>query len=214
MKKGVIFDLDGTLWDAADQIVVSWNQTILRFPEVREVLTRKRLEEELGKPMDQIAVSLFPYLSYQRAVEIINVCGEDENRYLKEHGAVLYQGLEESLKVLSEDYPLYIVSNCQRGYIEAFLEYYRFTGYFQDTECYGNTQKSKGDNIRSLLQRNQIDQAVYVGDTMGDYEACRQAGIPFIWASYGFGEVREADAEISSILELPKILKHIWNQLF
>ena len=45
MKKGVIFDLDGTLWDAADQIVVSWNQTILRFPEVREVLTRKRLEE-------------------------------------------------------------------------------------------------------------------------------------------------------------------------
>lgn len=214
MKKGVIFDMDGTLWDAADQIVASWNQTILKFPEIREGLTRKRLEEELGKPMDQIATSIFPYLSYERAVEIMNVCGEDENQYLKTHGAILYEGLEESLKILAKEYPLYIVSNCQRGYIEAFLEHYQFWGYFQDIECYGNTLKSKGHNIQELIKRNQIEQAVYVGDTKGDYEACLQAEIPFIWASYGFGTVCEADAEISCISELSKVLNHVWKHLF
>ena len=27
MKKAVIFDMDGTLWDSVDEIVESWNKT-------------------------------------------------------------------------------------------------------------------------------------------------------------------------------------------
>ena len=37
------------------------------------------------------------------------------------------------------------------------------------------------------MERNRITSAAYVGDTQGDLEAARLAGIPFVWAAYGFG---------------------------
>ena len=41
--------------------------------------------------------------------------------------------------------------------------------------------------IRLILERNGLKNPVYVGDTQGDYEACKKADVPFIWAAYGFG---------------------------
>lgn len=212
-RPAVIFDMDGTLWDASVQIADSWNRTIGRFPQIWEEITLKRLQAELGKPMDAIAVSLFPWLSYERAVELMNICAEDENRYLAAHGAVLYEGLEETLKILSGGYDLYIVSNCQKGYIEAFLEHYGFGEYFRDIECYGNTLRGKGFNIRKLIERNGISRAVYVGDTQGDADASKEAGIPFIFASYGFGNVKKENIfrKINSLQELPEVLED-WQE--
>ena len=34
-----------------------------------------------------------------------------------------------------------------------------------------------------------MKEAVYVGDTQGDANACDMAGVPMIYASYGFGNV-------------------------
>lgn len=208
-RPAVIFDMDGTLWDASSQIVISWNRTIDRFPQIWEEITLKRLQAELGKPMDDIATSLFPWLSYERAVALMDICAEDENRYLAAHGAVLYDGLEDTLKLLEGEYDLYIVSNCQKGYIEAFLEYYHFEKYFRDIECYGNTLQGKSFNIRRLMDRNHIDRAIYVGDTQGDADASDKAGIPFIYASYGFGRVNKESVfgEIHRLAELPGVLK-------
>lgn len=212
-RAALIFDMDGTLWDSSEQIVTSWNQTMSRFPQVREKLTLERLQKELGKTMDRIAVSLLPYLPQEEAVKIIQICGEEENRFLEEHGAVLYDGVEETLKELCSQRELYIVSNCQSGYIEAFLKYYGFGRYFKDIECYGNTMHGKADNIRLLMTRRGLTQAVYAGDTSGDENACRQAGIPFIYASYGFGTVSQPDTVIHSFTDLPAVMADM-DQMF
>jgi phosphoglycolate phosphatase len=97
---------------------------------------------------------------------------------------------------LQEQYHLYIVSNCQSGYIEAFLEYYGFGHYFEDIECFGNNGFPKGDNIRLVAERNQLDRAVYVGDIQGDYDASCKAGVAFLHAAYGFGTI---DTEVPAI---------------
>ena len=97
---------------------------------------------------------------------------------------------------------MYIVSNCQSGYIEAFLDHYQFHDLIEDIECYGNNEKSKGENIALLYQRNALEDAVYVGDIQGDYDSSRQAGIKFIHAAYGFGTIREQVPEIHSFAEL------------
>lgn len=208
-RPAVIFDMDGTLWDASAQIVLSWNKTIDGFPQIWEEITLERLQAELGKPMDAIAVSLFPWLSYERAVELMEICAEDENRYLGTYGAVLYEGLEDTLKILCREYDLYIVSNCQKGYIEAFLRYYGFEKYFCDLECYGNTLQGKSSNIRRLMERNHISSAIYIGDTQGDADACADAKIPFVFAAYGFGDVKKEDmfSQINTLLELPEVLR-------
>lgn len=80
-------------------------------------------------------------------MELLDKCGEYENEYLSGHGAVLYPGVEETFARLKEKYELYIVSNCQSGYIEAFLSYYKLGKYISDIECYGNNEKQKEDNI-------------------------------------------------------------------
>ncbi len=43
---------------------------------------------------------------------------------------------------------------------------------------------------------------MYVGDTQGDRNAARLAGIPFVYASYGFGNVEDYDYKIDRFPEL------------
>ena len=113
------------------------------------------------------------------------------------------------MKILKEKYHLYIVSNCQSGYIEAFLEHYGFGHYFEDIECYGNNLLSKGENIRLVVERNGLTKAVYVGDIQGDYDATMEAGLPFIHAAYGFGTIAQETAKINCLAELPKVAEEI-----
>ena len=42
----------------------------------------------------------------------------------------------------------------------------------------------------------------YIGDTQGDLEACREAGLPFVFCAYGLGQADSWDGKIDSIEEL------------
>ena len=63
---------------------------------------------------------------------------------------VLFPKLKETLEQLKKKYRLFIVSNCQDGYIEAFLKAHNFTDIFEDTECWGRTRLSKGESNKIL----------------------------------------------------------------
>lgn len=211
MKAGIIFDMDGTLWDSSDQVAVSWNETVKKYGYHREELTAADMQAVMGKTMDALSRILFPNLPDDRREELLYICGKEENEYLKTHGGTLYPDLQKTLEALKEKYHLYIVSNCQSGYMEAFLDYYQFHNYFEDIECYGNNKKSKGENIALICQRNHLDDAVYVGDIQGDYEASKEAGIKFIHAAYGFGTIDDTVPEIHSLPELTDIADRIFS---
>ncbi len=207
MEKAVIFDLDGTLWNAAGCASDIWNRILERRGDVTVRVTREMAESVMGKTMDEIGKCLLPNLSDEARGEITDEFEKEEVSYLEEHGAVLYEGMKETVASLYEEYQLYIVSNCQDGYVPAFLHAHQMENYFRDIEMSGRTGLDKGKNIRLLMERNHIGCAVYVGDTQGDEKAAREAGIPFIYAAYGFGEAVKPDASIDSIKELPECLK-------
>ena len=202
MKKGIIFDMDGTLWDSAPEVVESWNEVIRQSGYQREPLTPEDMQSVMGKTMDVIADILFADLPKEQRMELLARCGDHENEYLREHGGTLYPKIRETLETLKKKYHLYIVSNCQSGYIEAFLDHYKLHDLIEDIECYGNNEKSKGENIALLYQRNRLEDAVYVGDIQGDYDSSRQAGIKFIHAAYGFGSVSQKVPKINCFEEL------------
>lgn len=211
MKKGIIFDMDGTLWDSAAGVAESWNEAILAYGYERKPLTAGDIQSVMGKTMEDIADILFPELNVMQKKELLDLCCRLENDYLRRHGGVLYPDIRKTMEKLKVNYHLYIVSNCQAGYIEAFLDYYKFHDLIEDIECYGNNDKPKGENIALLYQRNNLEDAVYVGDIQGDYDASMSAGVRFIHAGYGFGKVEADVPEIQKFSDLIEVIDTVWN---
>lgn len=212
MFDSIIFDLDGTLWDSTVPICESWNVVLKSHAEIkRPPVTINELGECMGLPMYDIAAKLFPLESKEVQTAIMDELCAYENEYLSEHGARLFDGLENVLSLLSKRYRLFIVSNCQDGYIEAFLKAHRLAKYFDDTECWGRTRTCKGESNKILIKRNNLCNPVYAGDTSGDAESADYAGIPFIYAAYGFGNVSSDKyiAKIDDIKNLPELMEEL-----
>lgn len=153
--------------------------------------------------MDVIADDLFPGVGAEKKKLLLQKCCTCEQEALSAvTDNLLYPDVKETLVKLSEKCRLFIVSNCQSGYIELFMKKAGIEKYITDYECFGDTGDGKSGNIRLLMERNHLDEAVYVGDTQGDYEATVSAGIPFIFAEYGFGHVENPYLTIGGIREL------------
>ena len=214
MKTGIIFDMDGTLWNSAREVALAWNQVITK--KGMKPLTDQDLARVMGLPMDKLARALFPEMEAQASYDLMDACVMVENDYLEIHGATLYPGVEETLRALRHNYPLYIVSNCQCGYIEAFLAHYGFGELFSDIQCFGVNKKQKGENIRIVAERNALDRVIYVGDIEGDYHATVEAGGLFVHAAYGFGTLPEEIAKkvpaIQKFSELPAVIEQLCKE--
>lgn len=204
-KTGIIFDMDGTLWDSSEAVAASWTGTLRQQYGSSRLITAQEIQAVMGLTMDRLAAAIFPDIEETARMKLLDACCQAENRYLEKHGGILYDGLEETWKKLKKQHSLYIVSNCQQGYIEAFLTHYRFEAYFDDIECYGNNSLPKGENIKKVVERNGLTDAAYVGDIQGDYEASLLAGVKFIHAAYGFGQVAADVPKIHSFPELYEV---------
>ena len=130
--------------------------------------------------------------------------------YLHSHCGTLYPDFRPVLESLkAQGYELAVVSNCQRGYVEAFLSSSNASDLFIDYEEWERTGLSKGENIRLVMERNGYTKGIYIGDTKKDREAALHAGIPFIHAAYGFGKVPDAAGVIHSLTDLPGVLEQL-----
>lgn len=201
----IIFDLDGTLWNSLEGICHAWKEVIDRHPEVNAEISIEELESYMGLPMDEIGRRLFQGVDEEFQKKLIEECCETEQVYLRRFGGQLFPALEATLEKLREDYKLFIVSNCQDGYIQCFLETHNLAEYFMDFESWGATGLSKGENNKLLIERNNLKNPIYVGDTNGDALSAEIAEIPFVFAKYGFGIVEAFDYAIDSFEELPAL---------
>ena len=207
MKKteydGIIFDLDGTLWDATAVNKEAWDMAYEQMGYGKSVVTDEEFESCMGLIIPDIAKKIHPEIPENERDGFIDCCIEIEHKMLLERGGVLYEDFYETLGELAKRHKLCVVSNCQAGYIEIFMKAHQAQQYFVDFECPGNTGLLKADNIRLVVQRNGFKNPLYVGDTSGDMKAAHDAGVPFVWAAYGFGKDLEGfEYKIDSLKEL------------
>ena len=209
MTDSIIFDVDGTIWDSTGVVEKAWNDAASKAGMPNRNITADELKSLFGKPMDEIIEALFPDVSPEKRAEFAPFCFENEETYLKRESGTVYEGFQEMLDELSKEYRLFIVSNCQKGYIETVFEATGFGKYFIDYTCPGDTGLLKADNIRLIMERNGLEKTVYVGDTQMDADACKKAEVPIVFAAYGFGTVEEPDYVIQSPMELVDIMHTI-----
>ena len=203
----IIFDLDGTLWDSTGNVAIAWQAAIEQVDYVDEVMTKEKVRSITGLAYNVIFDRMFPYLNTEKRNELMAICAKSELEMLHDKGGELYPSLDETLSYLASKYKLFIVSNCQSGYIEVFLKISQMGHYFMGHQCYGTKGNPKAENIKDIVNDYNLKSPVYIGDTIGDYDSANKAGVPFIFADYGFGTVEKGQiATISSFNELVELL--------
>lgn len=207
MFDGILFDLDGTLWDATAAVAKSWTLGLEQLNIQRPPVTAEELFPCMGLLLPDILERLVPGQTPEMRDKIISHCCRVENDYLALHGAPLYPGEEEALAALSKRYPLFVVSNCEKGYIEAYFAGTGMGKYFTDFESAGNTGLTKAENIALVVKSHGLTKPVYVGDTALDYKSAAEAGVPFVHAAYGFGAVEGVPA-IGELSQLEGLLEN------
>ena len=203
-------DIDGTLWNTTGVVAKAWNKAIADCGFDAALVSASGLQKEFGKPMNVIADDLWPALSQGQKDLLMKQCCVREQEALKENQEdISYPAVRDTIKALAQKFRLYIVSNCQSGYIELTMEKNKIADFIKDHECYGDTGLGKADNLRLLVRRNGIKAPVYVGDTQGDADACREAGVKFVFASYGFGSVQEFAAKVDRFDQLLDLFQNL-----
>ncbi len=202
----IIFDLDGTLWDMSAACVKSYNRVVTRNKIPFRELTSDDLKKVVGRPHDECIEEIFSDLSDSQRKTLDQETSLEDMVAIREEEINLYPGVKIGLGMLARKFPLYIVSNCQSGYIETFYESSGLQPLFKDQECYGNTGEMKAQNIQRVMDRNHLKSPIYVGDTVGDGRAARACGIPFIHVRYGYALDVECDFAAHSFEDVVSFL--------
>jgi len=201
----IIFDLDGTLWDSTGNVAEAWQAAKNEVDYIDLDFTIETVRSITGMAYNAIFEKLLPLVNEEQRNDFKGIASVKEIEMLQRNGGQLYPHLQETLAYLGTKYKLFVVSNCQSNYIETFLEFSQLGHYFLGHQCYGTKGQPKAENIKDIVNDHQLAAPVYVGDTTGDYESSTKAGVPFIFASYGFGVVESG--QIATINKLDDLIE-------
>ena len=190
ISDGLIFDLDGTLWDAAAASTFGWNLALAQRGLPQRV-TVDGIRSVSGNPFPRCVEILLPEL-HPASGDLLEELEAKERMGIETMAGTLYDGVPEGLGRLAEVYRLFVVSNCPDWYLDEFLRVSGLAGVFTAWDCHGSSGVGKPAMLRRMRAHYGLARPVYVGDTRGDAAAAAEAGIDFALAGYGFGAVDEA----------------------
>jgi phosphoglycolate phosphatase len=201
---GIIFDLDGTLWDASEASSVGWNEALRSNGLGHVSISPQDIRTVSGMPFQQCVASLFPDIAADDVEGLASKLDVAEQTSIEKNSGKLFDGVANGIKALSEHYSVFIVSNCQSWYLESFLVHSSLRPYIKGYDCYGDSQLPKSRMISNLIEYYQPGESIYIGDTLSDQEAAYAAGIDFGYATYGFGQATSPAKSFDTFSELVK----------
>ena len=201
----LIFDMDGTLWDAVDSYCKIWDTTFAQFGIQCPPIKRDELLKHMGRHLEDMVRDLAPGLEdpdeFNRQLDL------NEQKMMPVLGGRLYPGAFETVKALAAKIPIFMVSNCGSQGLDNFGTYTGLKPYITATASHGSTGLDKTDNIIKLVREYGLKQPWYVGDTQGDHNHSHKAGVNMVFCSYGFGTVDNPDRVIDDIRQLTDMVR-------
>ena len=209
----VLFDLDGTLTDSIDGIVnavkYSCRNLGLRIPDAQELL------EFIGPPMTESFSTHFGLKGEEnkKAMELYHVYYADKG--WKENK--VYDGITEMLENLKKKgKTLALCTNKPAHYAKDIMDYFDLTKYMDyiggRNDEQGITSKWKViDHTLKMLNAEDINKAIMVGDRHFDVEGADIVGIKTIGVTFGYGtrkELEESGAVV--VVDTPKELADLF----
>lgn len=197
----LIFDMDGTLWDAVDTYAHCWSE-VLQDNGIDKRFVKEDIQKYMGMEAKQIYKELFPHFSDQLIDKLYHDIIKKTDEVLPKRGGMIYPNVYESIERLSSKYKLFMLSNCQKGSIRDFMNYTDTKPFFTDYIEYGSNFQPKHVNMKTLIDQHNLKSPVYVGDTDSDRKQSDLAHVPFAFVSWGFGNTEQYKYKFSSMSEL------------
>ena len=198
--------MDGTLLDSSKSITKSINY-------VRKELGLPPFSvEKVTKLINEPDINL-PKLFYEERKPYEECRKIFEKHYYEQcvKDMSIYEGIEDMLKKLSKDgYILSVATNAREKYAKKMLNHQNIDKYFRfilGSDSL-NSRKPDPQMIHHILNECKIDKndAVMIGDSLKDEEAAKNAGVEYIFVTWGFGECKEPDFTLQ-----PENLKDIYK---
>jgi phosphoglycolate phosphatase len=184
----IIFDVDGTLWDATEASAIGWTTAMREVGIERANVTPQEIKSVCGLPLHECVATLFPDTTSEFSQLLLAHIDAAEQSAIEGLGGTIYEGVSVGLKTLSRIQSVYVVSNCQGWYLDSFWRHSAIQEHVTDFDCHGASGLPKSEMIKKLVARNNLVSTIYIGDTQGDQEASYAAGVDFGYVSYGFGQ--------------------------
>jgi phosphoglycolate phosphatase len=226
MAKYILFDLDGTLIDGVDDLVVAINAVLATLQ--LQPLQRPALETMLGDGMRMLTrralaaqgVSLSGPAFEAACAQFLQVYQANGYTHTR-----LYSGVAGTLRALrDDDWVIGLASNKPTAPCNGILAHLGIHGLFKVIAGGDATSVRKPDGGHLLYALAQMgydagadDIAVMVGDHANDVVAAREAGIAAIAVAFETSDVRarslNADAVVTDFTNLPRVAHDIIDQL-
>jgi phosphoglycolate phosphatase len=216
--RAIVFDLDGTLIDSAPDVRAALN--LLLAEEGRPRLSLPQVQDLVGEGATALIERAWVATGPAAAADQVKPLVE---RYLAHYRAcpadhtLVYDGVAELLEGLRARGDLLgICTNKPHRMTEIVLEALDLSKHF--AAVLGGDfarRKPDGEHILETIRRMgaQGRPALYVGDSITDVRAARDAGLPVVAVDWGYARMNPldlgADRLISSFAQLPAIIEEL-----
>ena len=186
--KLIIFDLDGTLIDSARDIARSVNELLETLGHRAQPLSR--IESYIGNGVGTLLARSLPENNPGELAQIREMYLAIYRRHLLDTTRA-YVGVEETLKKLSADHSLAVLTNKPRAETRLILDGLGLSRYFCATHGGDSFPRRKPDpmGVEHILDETEAtaETTLFVGDSSVDFETAANAGVACCLVSYGIG---------------------------
>ena len=198
--KGVFFDLDGTLFDTAPEIIFATNQ-MLKDLDLQE-LESDIIKSFIGKGADNLIRKSILYSSKEDSEALFKAARRlfDKHYILNAAQSLPYDGVEGALiKLKKKKLTLACITNKPEIFTQAILEGSGLISYLDLVVSGDTVSKKKPDAMPLQYSCEALElepkEAIMVGDSCNDIEAGFSAGTYVVTVPYGYqyGQSIESD---------------------